>query len=67
MDDTFDAVTVAVAFVSESEAVSSAGFFEWSDIIDEAGSVVDVAILCEFAEKDLCESVRFDWFDRCIE
>ena len=48
--DTFDAVSISVAFVSEIEAVTAAGVFQRVRAIDEKHGVVYVVFLTKLSK-----------------
>jgi len=53
LNDTFDAVTISMSFVSEIEAVSSTSFFQRRGDINKKHGVVNGVFLTEFTEEDL--------------
>ncbi|SEN97561.1 hypothetical protein SAMN05216388_1006231 [Halorientalis persicus] len=56
-----------MGLVSEIEAVSLAGVFQWCCTIDEKHSVVHVVFLAEFGKECVSESVRSHRFKLCVE
>jgi hypothetical protein len=56
-----------MALVSEIEAVSLAGVFQWCCTIDEKHSVVHVVFLAEFSKECVSENVCPDRFKLCVE
>jgi len=56
-----------MAFVSEIEAVSLAGVFQWRRAIDEKHGVVDGVFLAEFHKERVSESVGSRRFKLCIQ
>ncbi len=65
--DTFDTVSISMAFISEIEAVSLAGVFQRCRTIDEKDGVVDIVFLAELGEERTSENVCSRWFKLCME
>jgi hypothetical protein len=56
-----------VTFVSEIEAVASAGVAEWFRSIDEKHGVVNVVFLAQFVEERVSGNVGSRRFKLCVQ
>jgi len=61
--DTFDAVAISVAFVSEIEAVSATSIVQWGRAIDEKHRVVDVVFLTQLDQHGVVVGLHLDLLD----
>jgi len=56
-----------VFFVSEIEAVPTAGVFQRVRAVDEKHRVVNIVFLAEFGNERVGENVCSGWFKLCVE
>jgi hypothetical protein len=54
-------------FISEIQAVPTAGVFQQCGTIDEEHHVIHIMFLAEFGKERAGENVVFSRFERCME